>query len=193
MNVGQVVFTYLVLGIEHILLGLDHLLFVLVLLMLINSPKKLIYTITAFTFAHSITLVLAALEIVVIPVPPVEACIALSIVYVASEVIAAKKNKEILTLRRPWLVAFAFGLLHGLGFAAALSEIGLPQNAIAVALLVFNIGVEVGQLIFVLIMVLLQNILLRLEWYKKTYSSNLFPYLIGSLASFWLIQRVASF
>lgn len=185
--------TYFVLGVEHILFGLDHLLFVLVLLMLIPNLRKLVATITAFTVAHSITLILAAVGLVRIPVPPVEACIALSIVFVATEIIRGQQGKPGITARAPWIVAFSFGLLHGLGFAAALGEIGLPQNAIATALVVFNLGVEAGQLLFVGAMVLLWQTVTSITGRFPAWGLRLSAYAIGSLASFWMFERVAAF
>ena len=137
------------LGVEHILLGIDHLLFVLALLILVQGTHKLIVTITAFTIAHSVTLAGASLGFLNVPGAPVEACIALSIVFVATEIVHGRNGQPGLTARRPWIVAFAFGLLHGFGFAGALHEIGLPQTDIPLALLFFNVGVEVGQLIFI--------------------------------------------
>ena len=145
----EVARTYLGLGVEHILLGFDHLLFVLALLVLVRGGKRIVLTVTAFTVAHSITLVAATLGWVALPGAPVEATIALSIVFLAREIAMVWRGHASLTERMPWLVAFVFGLLHGLGFAGALAEIGLPQNAIPLALLCFNVGVEVGQLLFV--------------------------------------------
>ncbi len=189
----DIVTTYFVLGVEHILLGMDHLLFVLALLLLIDSTRKLIITITFFTIAHSITLSLASLGIVTIPVPPVEAIIALSIVFVASEAIRVKQGRESLTFRKPWIVAFSFGLLHGLGFAAALGEIGLPQNAITLALILFNVGVEIGQLGFVCLYVTLIWLASKLKIKLNNSWQKVPPYFIGSLASFWVIERTVSF
>ena len=146
---GEVAWSYLVLGVEHILGGVDHLLFVLALLLIVRGGKRILITVTAFTAAHSITLVAATLGWVHVPGPPVEAMIALSIVFVAAEIIRGLRGKPGLTARAPWIVAFSFGLLHGFGFAGALAEVGLPQKAIPVALLTFNVGVELGQLIFV--------------------------------------------
>ena len=140
---------YLWLGVEHILFGVDHLLFVLALIILVRGWKRIALTVTAFTVAHSITLAAATLGFVNVPGPPVEAAIALSIALVAVEIVNSARGRESLTARLPWLVAFAFGLLHGLGFAGALSEVGLPGHAIPVALLFFNIGVELGQLLFI--------------------------------------------
>lgn len=185
--------TYFMLGVEHILFGIDHLLFVFVLLLLVQDTRKLIFTITAFTVAHSITLILAALDVVRIPVPPVEACIALSIVFVATEIIHGQQGRPGLTARCPWIVAFAFGLLHGLGFAAALGEIGLPQNAIVTALVVFNIGVEAGQLLFVFVVLLLWQIIKQQPLTLPEWLLRVPAYAIGGVAAFWTFERVASF
>ena len=146
---AEVAWSYLVLGVEHILAGIDHLLFVLALLLIVRGGKRILLTITAFTVAHSITLVAATLGWVRVPGPPVEAIIALSIVFVAAEIVHGLRGKPGLTARAPWVVAFTFGLLHGFGFAGALAEVGLPEKAIPVALLMFNVGVEIGQLLFV--------------------------------------------
>ncbi len=191
--------TYLGLGVEHILLGIDHLLFVLALVILVDGARRLFWTITAFTAAHSITLAAATLGWIHVPSPPVEAIIALSIVFLASEILHARAGRPGLTYGHPWLVAFAFGLLHGLGFAGALAEIGLPQNAIPVALLCFNVGVEVGQLLFV-------GAMLALFWSTRAVHARwdaaprwipaLRPvpvYAIGAVASFWTIERVVAF
>ncbi|MGD8576203.1 MAG: HupE/UreJ family protein [Thiohalophilus sp.] len=189
----QTAYTYLKLGIEHILLGFDHLLFVLALLLLIDNTRKLIVTITFFTLAHSITLSLAALKIIHVPVPPVEAVIALSIVFVASEIIRVQQGHSSLAYRKPWIVAFTFGLLHGLGFAAALSQIGLPDNAVPLALALFNVGVEIGQLIFVFAFIAMGWALSRVHFNPTVAWGRAPAYFIGSLASFWLIERTAGF
>jgi len=141
--------TYLGLGVEHILTGVDHLLFVLALLLLTTGTWRLVKTVTAFTVAHSITLCLAILGIVHVPSKPIEAVIALSIVFVAAEILHAREGKAGLAARMPWIMAFTFGLLHGFGFAGALSEVGLPEGQIPVALLFFNLGVETGQMLFI--------------------------------------------
>ncbi len=184
---------YMKLGIEHILFGFDHLLFVLALLMLCRRTLQLIQTITAFTVAHSITLALATLGIVQVPQRPVEAVIALSIVFVAQEVIQARRGVEGLSARAPWIVAFVFGLLHGFGFAGALSEVGLPQGQIPVALLFFNLGVEAGQLLFVGAVLgciwLLRR--MRVSWPRQ--ATLVAPYAIGCLAMFWVFERLAKF
>ena len=142
---------YFVLGVEHILFGIDHLLFVLALVLIVRGVGLLVKTITAFTVAHSITLALATLGVVHVPSAPVEAVIALSIVFVASEILRSRRGERGLTERAPWLVAGTFGLLHGFGFAGALSQVGLPANDIPLALLFFNLGVEAGQLAFVVV------------------------------------------
>ena len=189
----QTAYTYLTLGIEHILLGFDHLLFVLALLLLIDNTRKLIMTITFFTIAHSITLSLASLQVIHVPVPPVEATIALSIVFVASEIIRVQQGHDSLTYRKPWIVAFSFGLLHGLGFAAALGQIGLPENAIPLALVLFNVGVEIGQLLFISAFLILSWAVAQVHFNPSIGWKKIAPYFIGSMASFWLIQRTIGF
>ena len=182
--------TYLVLGVEHILEGYDHLLFVLALLLLVGNIRVLIWTITAFTLAHTFTLILAALDKIQLSSAAVEATIALSIVFVAAEVVYAMRGKEHLSKKYPWLIAFGFGLIHGLGFAGALKEIGLPQTEIVPSLIFFNIGVELGQLIFV------SAILLFVWLFKKFVTNNVYiykmtvAYAIGIVAMFWFLQRV---
>ena len=193
-SIYQVASTYLILGVEHILLGIDHLLFVFALLLIVNSTRKLIITITAFTIAHSITLAAATLNIFNVPQQPVEAVIALSILFLAVEIMHGKQGKPGYAARWPWLVAFCFGLLHGFGFAGALTEIGLPQHSIPPALVFFNIGVELGQLFFILCVMLLAW-LLRMADMKKMFekSESVAVYSIGGLASFWLIERISAF
>ena len=189
----SVAWTYFVLGVEHILYGIDHLLFVLALLLVVAGWRKLLGTITAFTVAHSITLVLATLGFVNMPGPPVEAIIALSIVFVAAEIIHGQNGKPGLTARWPWMVAFTFGLLHGFGFAGALSGIGLPQNSIPLALLAFNVGVEAGQVAFVAAVLALSAIAKQFPFRPPTWSRRIAPYAIGSIAAFWMIERVVGF
>jgi hydrogenase/urease accessory protein HupE len=198
----EVTRTYLVLGVEHILFGVDHLLFVLALLILVKGWRKLIGTITAFTVAHSITLAAATLGFVHVPSKPVEATIALSIVFVACEIVHRRQGRSGLTEMWPWVIAFSFGLLHGLGFAGALREVGLPQNAIPLALLFFNVGVELGQLLFIGIVMAVIAVAVRAA--KKFSQLNLAPqsalawcenisaYAIGGVAMFWVIQRTAA-
>lgn len=190
---GEVAWSYFVLGVEHILGGIDHLLFVLALLLIVRGGKRIFLTVTAFTVAHSITLVAATLGWVHVPGPPVEAMIALSIVFVAAEVVQGLRGRPGLTARAPWVVAFSFGLLHGFGFAGALAEVGLPQKAIPVALLMFNVGVEVGQLIFVLFALGVGALLRRLPVPRHAWVPYAVPYAIGSVAMFWVIERISAF
>ncbi len=188
----DVIKTYTTLGIEHILLGIDHLLFVLALILITKGRWKILKTITAFTIAHSITLSLAALGYVNFPTPPVEAVIALSIVFLAVEIIKNLNGKQTLTSKKPWLVAFTFGLLHGFGFAGALANIGLPQNDIPLALAFFNVGVEFGQIVFVVAVL----VVIKLLSYKKEWPiiiKQIPAYAIGSLATFWMIERILRF
>jgi hydrogenase/urease accessory protein HupE len=185
--------TYLVMGVEHILRGVDHLLFVLALVLLVNGGKRLFWTITAFTGAHSITLAAATLGWIHVPTAPVEATIALSIVFVATEIMHARAGRPGLTWRWPWIVAFAFGLLHGLGFASALREVGLPGNAIPVALLFFNIGVEVGQLSFIAVVLALMAAGRRVRFSLGDRAWKVPVYAIGSMAAYWTISRIAAF
>ncbi|WP_457103730.1 HupE/UreJ family protein [Methylobacterium sp. P5_C11] len=185
--------TYLGLGVEHILTGIDHLLFVLALLMLTTGTWRLVKTVTAFTVAHSITLGLATLGIVHVPPRPVEAVIALSIVFVAAEILHARRGQVGLAARMPWIVAFAFGLLHGFGFAGALSQIGLPEGQIPVALLFFNLGVEAGQLLFIAGVLALVAVAKRLRVAWPAWAETVPPYVIGTVAMFWVIQRVVTF
>jgi hydrogenase/urease accessory protein HupE len=189
----QVASTYTGLGIEHILLGIDHLLFVLALVLLVKGWKRLVGTITAFTIAHSITLVLATLGVVHVPGPAVEACIALSIVFVAAEILRSRAGRQGLTERAPWVVAFTFGLLHGLGFAGALTEVGLPQHAIPLALLFFNVGVELGQIAFIATVLALAAIARRIPLPLPRWAPLIPPYAIGAVAMFWVIERTAAF
>ena len=190
----KVIKTYTILGIEHILKGIDHLLFLVCLLIIAKTRNRILITITGFTIAHTITLALSALNIVRVPVAPVEAVIALSIVFVAREII--NKNEDSLTHKYPITVSSSFGLLHGFGFASVLKDIGLPQNEIVSSLLFFNLGVEIGQILFVFMIIafiyLIKYILnkptaalLRLELHTA--------YIVGCLASFWLIERIYSF
>lgn len=184
---------YSKLGVEHILLGPDHLMFVLALLLITRGGWRLVKTVTAFTVAHSITLALAALGFVHVPQAPVEAVIALSIVFVAAEILHAHEGRQGITARAPWLVAFTFGLLHGFGFAGALSEIGLPEGHIPLALLFFNVGVELGQLLFIAAVLSFIVLLRRVRFRFPDWAGRLPPYAIGSVAMFWAIQRVAAF
>jgi hydrogenase/urease accessory protein HupE len=189
----EVVTTYLMLGIEHILGGIDHLLFVFALLLIVQGWKRLVGTITAFTVAHSITLAAATLGYVNVPQAPVEAVIALSILFLATEIIHMQQGRIGLAQRYPWIVAFIFGLLHGFGFAGALTEIGLPQSDIPLALLFFNVGVEVGQLIFVGAVLLASVAIRQLNFTSLRRGEIAITYVIGGLAAFWTIERVVAF
>lgn len=189
----EVAGTYFLLGVEHILGGIDHLLFVLALMLLIREPWMLVKTITAFTLAHSITLAGASLGYFSLPQKPVEAAIALSIAFVARELIRMKPGERRLSLAYPWVVAFSFGLLHGFGFAGALKEIGLPQGDVPLALLTFNLGVEAGQLVFVgAILAVYAAVTALFEW-PLARGRLAAAYVIGSVATFWLLERLASF
>jgi hydrogenase/urease accessory protein HupE len=189
----EVARSYLVLGVEHILGGVDHLLFVLALLLIVRGGKRIFLTITAFTLAHSLTLVAATLGWVHVPGPPIEAMIALSIVFVAMEIVRGLRGTPGLTARAPWVVAFSFGLLHGFGFAGALAEVGLPQKAIPIALFTFNVGVEVGQLVFVAAVLAVTAVWRRVPMPRRDWMPYLAPYAIGSVAMFWVVDRVSAF
>lgn len=182
--------TYLRLGVQHILMGVDHLLFVLGLLLIVGSRKTLFLTITAFTLAHSITLAAATLGYASIPAPPLNASIALSILFLGPEIMRARRGGTSLTIRHPWIVAFAFGLLHGFGFASGLTSMGLPQDEIPLALLLFNIGVELGQLAFVFLILGLERAfrLMEMRWPRPI--ALLPAYTVGVLGAFWTIQRL---
>jgi len=177
-------------GIEHILLGVDHLLFVLGLLAIVRTPWMLVKTITAFTLAHSLTLAAATFGVASVPAAPLNVAIALSILFLGPEIVRARRGGTSFTIRHPWVVAFAFGLLHGFGFASGLAALGLPKGEIPLALLAFNVGVEIGQLAFVALVLLLVRAftVLRVQWPRL---AELAPaYVVGSLGAFWTIQRV---
>jgi hydrogenase/urease accessory protein HupE len=180
---------YLRLGVQHILLGVDHLLFVLGLLLIVGDRLALLKTITSFTLAHSITLAIATLGYAAAPLPPLNAAIALSILFLGPEIVRRWRGESSFTIRHPWVVAFAFGLLHGFGFASGLTAIGLPQAEIPLALLLFNLGVELGQLGFVLLVILLERSfrVLELRWPRLV--ERLPGYAVGSLGAYWTIQR----
>ncbi len=190
---SKVAGSYLLLGIEHILGGFDHLLFVLGLLLIVRSTKLLIKTITTFTLAHSVTLAMATLGFVHVPQAPVEAVIALSIIFLASELSKQHRGETGLTTRAPWLVALTFGLLHGFGFAGALTEVGLPQSDVPLALLFFNVGVEVGQLMFVAGVLCVTWVIKKMKFRWPAWVEQAPAYAIGSMAAFWFIQRTVSF
>jgi HupE/UreJ protein len=179
-------------GTIHILEGADHLLFVLALLLIVSGVMPLLKAVTAFTIAHSITLVLATLGMVHMPASPTEAIIALSIVFLAVEIIHKHQGKLGVTERWPWLIAFIFGLFHGLGFAGALSEIGVPQHEVPLALFMFNVGVETGQLLFIVVILSLMALVKRLSLNMPQGVWRIMPYSIGSVAAFWTIERVAT-
>jgi len=189
----EVVDDYFRLGVEHILGGVDHLLFVLALLIIVDGTRRLIATVTAFTVAHSITLAAATLGWVQVPQQPVEAVIALSIVFVASEILHAWQGRPGITKRWPWLVAFIFGLLHGFGFAGALAQVGLPQTEIPLALLTFNVGVEAGQIFFIIVVLALLYAIKRVINERPRWAVPVTAYGIGGIASFWVIERVNGF
>jgi hydrogenase/urease accessory protein HupE len=185
--------TYLWLGIEHILLGIDHLLFVFALLLIVSGVRRLVWTITAFTVAHSITLAGATLGYVHVPQQPVEAVIALSILFLATEIIHSRRGHPGYVERWPWVVAFVFGLLHGFGFAGALAEVGLPEHAVPFALVFFNIGVELGQLAFVGMVLLSSWLIHRFKEFPLRSAEMSATYLIGGIAAYWTIERVVGF
>lgn len=184
---------YLRLGVEHILLGIDHLLFVLGLLLLVADRWMLMKTITSFTIAHSITLAIATLGYASAPVLPLNVAIALSILFLGPEIVRRWRGETSFTIRHPWVVAFAFGLLHGFGFASGLTTMGLPQTEIPLALLLFNVGVEVGQIFFIAVIIALERAFrtLEIEWPRLL---EMLPgYGVGSLGAFWTMQRMMVF
>ncbi len=180
---------YFKLGLEHILGGVDHLLFVAGLLLLVRGMRKLLLTITAFTVAHSITLALSVLGLFELPSEPVEAVIALSIVFLAVENVHLRRGKSGITSRFPWIVSFAFGLIHGLGFAGALGDLGLPQADVPSALLFFNLGVEAGQLLFVAGWIVLVGLISRMKLKWPARLALAAEYALGIVASYWLLER----
>jgi hydrogenase/urease accessory protein HupE len=180
---------YFQLGVQHILMGVDHLLFVLGLLLIVSNRWMLLKTITSFTVAHSITLGIATLGFASAPVLPLNAAIALSILFLGPEIIRANRGESSLTIRAPWLVAFAFGLLHGFGFASGLTTLGLPRAEIPLALLLFNVGVEAGQLFFVALILLLARAFRTLQVRWPAWAQALPAYTIGGLGAYWTIQR----
>jgi hydrogenase/urease accessory protein HupE len=189
----EVARTYIVLGIEHILTGIDHLLFVLALLIITRGGWKLVKTVTAFTLSHSLTLTAATLGFVHVPQRPVEAVIALSIVFVASEIVHMRNGARSITFSAPRLVAFSFGLIHGLGFAGGLSDAGLPAGHIPTALLFFSLGVETGHFLFIGAVLSLIALVRRVHIPFPRWTELVPPYAIGTIAMFWVIQRTLSF
>ena len=187
----EVMGTFIVQGIRHILFGADHMLFVLGLLLIVKDRWMLLKTITAFTVAHSITLAIATLGYAQAPVLPLNAAIALSILFLGPEIVRSWRGETSFTIRHPWVVAFAFGLLHGFGFASALTSAGLPKAELPVALLSFNVGVEIGQLSFVALILSLERAFRILEVRWPRWAEALPGYTVGSLGAFWTVQRLA--
>lgn len=186
----QVASTYFWIGVEHILLGFDHLLFVLGLLLLFDTRRAMFKTITAFTIAHSITLALSVFSVIRVPEAPLNCMIALSILFLGPEVVRKWRGQTSLTIRHPWMVAFAFGLLHGIGFASGLTITGLPQRDIPSALLFFNVGVEAGQIAFVCLAVWVASSLRTLDLDRAWWVKRIPAYAVGALGAFWSIERL---
>jgi len=182
---------YIMHGIQHISFGIDHLLFVLGLVLIVSDRWMLLKTVTAFTVAHSITLAIATLGYAEAPVVPLNAAIALSILFLGPEIVRCRRGETSLTIRHPWVVAFLFGLIHGFGFAGAMTSAGLPHKDLPLALLSFNVGVEVGQVSFVLLILLLERSFRQLEIRWPRWVQALPGYTVGSLGAFWTIQRAA--
>jgi hydrogenase/urease accessory protein HupE len=187
----EVARTYLVYGVEHIVFGVDHLLFVFGLLLLVQDRWMLLKTVTSFTLAHSLTLAVATLGYASVPMLPLNAMIALSILFLGPEIVRSWRGETSLTLRHPWLVAFVFGLLHGFGFASALADAGLPRRDLPLALGTFNVGVELGQVAFVVLMVRLERSFQQLEIRWPRWVAMVPGYVVGTLGAFWTIQRTA--
>jgi hydrogenase/urease accessory protein HupE len=183
--------TYVLHGIQHISFGVDHLLFVLGLLLIVKDRWMLLKTVTAFTVAHSITLAIATLGYANAPVLPLNAAIALSILFLGPEIVRSWRGETSFTIRHPWVVAFVFGLIHGFGFASALTSAGLPRDELPLALLSFNIGVEIGQVSFVLLVLALERSFRQLQIRWPRWVEALPGYTVGSLGAFWTIQRTA--
>ena len=183
--------TYIVQGTRHILFGADHMLFVLGLLLIVTNRWMLLKTVTAFTVAHSITLAVATLGYAEVPVTPLNAAIALSILFLGPEIVRSWRGETSFTIRHPWVVAFAFGLLHGFGFASALTTAGLPRQELPLALVSFNFGVELGQVSFIGLILALERSFRILEVSWPRWAQALPGYTVGSLGAFWTVQRVA--
>ena len=199
-GVVDILLSYGTLGVDHILQGIDHLLFVFALLLLITDMRRLVGAVTAFTVAHSFSLAAATLGWLVVPAPPVEAVIALSIAFLAAELAQPPERRDRVSTRWPWLVAFGFGLLHGLGFARALLEVGLPAGDVPLALFAFNVGVEIGQLFFIGVVIATGVLLRRLYPMAMAWAAQpggpalgVTSHAIGALAAFWVIQRLVAF
>jgi len=185
--------TYIVQGIRHILFGADHMLFVLGLLLIVKDRWMLLKTVTAFTVAHSMTLAIATLGYAEVPVVPLNAAIALSILFLGPEIVRSWRGETSFTIRHPWVVAFAFGLLHGFGFASALTSAGLPRQELPLALVTFNVGVELGQLGFIALVLLLERSFRVLEVLWPRWVQAIPGYTVGALGAFWTVQRLAIF
>jgi hydrogenase/urease accessory protein HupE len=179
-------------GVRHILYGPDHLLFVLGLLLIVKDGWMLLKTVTAFTVAHSITLAIATFGYAAVPAPPLEAAIALSILFLGPEIVRSWRGETSFTIRHPWVVAFAFGLLHGFGFASALTSAGLPRQELPLALVGFNVGVELGQLGFIAVVLVVQRTFRALQIRWKHWTQLLPGYAVGSIGAFWTVERLAS-
>ena len=184
--------TYLRLGIEHILLGVDHLLFVLGLLLIVRDGRILFKTIAAFTLANSVTLSVAAIGVIRVPGPPLNAAIALSLLFMAAEIVRTWQGNSSFTIRNPWVVAFGFGLIHGFGYASGLAELGLPRNELLPALLLFNIGIEIGQDIFVFLVLGLKRSFHQLEIHWPRWIERLPGYAIGVAGAFWTVEHTTA-
>ena len=187
----EVAITYVAQGVRHILFGVDHLLFVLGLLLIVKERWMLLKTVTAFTAAHSITLAIATLGYAEVPVLPLNAAIALSILFLGPEIVRSWRGETSFTIEHPWVVAFVFGLIHGFGFASALTSAGLPRADLPLALVSFNLGVELGQVAFVLLVLLLERSFRQLEIRWPRWVEMLPGYAVGSLGALWTIQRTA--
>jgi len=189
-QISNIFSTYTLLGVEHILLGFDHLLFVLALVLLLKSGWLVAKTVTAFTIAHSFTLIGTTLGYLSLPQRPVEAIIALSIIFLAVEIVKTKPGELRLSERFPWIVAFTFGLLHGFGFAGALAEIGLPEGDVPLALLTFNLGVEIGQLLIIAVALIILGLIKHFQKHLLVPAKTFAAYAIGSAATYWFIDRM---
>lgn len=184
--------TYLRLGIEHILLGVDHLLFVLGLLLIVRDGWTLLKTVTAFTVANSVTLSVAAIGVIQVPAPPLNAAIALSILFMGREVVRTWRGQTSFTIRRPWIVAFGFGLIHGFGYASGLAELGLPRGELLLALLLFNVGIEIGQDVFVGLVLALKRAFRQLEIVWPLWALRLPGYAVGIAGAFWTLEHTTA-
>jgi hydrogenase/urease accessory protein HupE len=183
--------SYLFLGVDHLLFGIDHILFVIGLVLFIRDPWMLLKTITAFTIAHSMTLALSVLGLVRLPPQPVEAVIALSILFLARELMLPERQRSALTRIRPWIMAFGFGLLHGFGFAGALVDVGLPREQLALALLLFNVGIELGQLLIIAVIFTALWLLRSLPVGRWPLWQQTFSIFMGTMAGYWTIDRLS--